>query len=87
MNIQQEISIGMVCMDDDLRQMRNVVMWMALAAVSAALLFGGCHWINQQLGTSDDNIVEESLEDATQQYTGAEVDLTPGSPETSHMDR
>lgn len=81
MNVQQEISSRVDYMDDDLRQMRNIVMWAALIAIGAAFLFGACHWINDKFHISDDNLVEEVVEAQLQSQLGVDIDLTPETPE------
>ena len=41
----------------------------------------GCTSINKKFGLSDENMLEELVEDVIEQKTGLDIDLTPVSPE------
>jgi hypothetical protein len=45
------------------------------------LLFCACEPINRYLSLPDDNIFEETTEFVIKVETGADIDLTPSSPE------
>lgn len=49
--------------------------------IGAILLLPSCSDINRKLGLSDDNLMEEVMEDIIREETGQDVDLTPNSPE------
>lgn len=42
---------------------------------------GSCSYINRKLGMSDDNLIEEAIEDKIEDATGLDIDLTPDSQE------
>ena len=44
-------------------------------------LAGGCAYINNSLGLSDDNILEELTEEQINVFIGLEIDLSPLTPE------
>lgn len=48
-----------------------------LLIIAMIALCGCCCW-------QDDNPVEEAVESAIQKATGADIDLTPASPEKPH---
>ena len=39
---------------------------------------GGVHYFNQMLGLSDDNELEQQIENMIENQTGIDIDLTPG---------
>lgn len=43
------------------------------------LMAAGCEPVNAYFGLQDDNLIENSIEDAIQYETGAQVDLTPSN--------
>ena len=53
---------------------------MMAVGISMYMLFG-CTSINKKFGLSDENMLEELVEDVIEQKTGLDIDLTPGSPE------
>ena len=46
-------------------------------------LLGGCAYFNHRMGLIDDHIAEELLEELIESETGLDIDLTPGSLESS----
>lgn len=50
--------------------------------VITSIFVTGCvsYW-NDRAGLEDDNMIEEGAEFAIEQFTGMDIDLTPGSPE------
>lgn len=49
--------------------------------IGAILSLPSCSDLNRKLGLSDDNLMEEVIEDVIREETGQDVDLTPDSPE------
>lgn len=45
------------------------------------VILSGCSQINRKLGLPDDNLLEELTEDLIKEETGADIDLTPSTPE------
>lgn len=50
---------------------------MQILVISALLFLSACEPINKFLGLQNDNWMENSVEDAIEFETGAQVDLTP----------
>jgi len=46
-----------------------------------AVAMGGCSYLNREAGLSDDWWGEELIEEALEQKTGLDLDLSPSSPE------
>ena len=59
----------------------NWALGVVLALMAVASLCGGYAAINQKLGLSEDNIIEENLEELIKDRLGIEIDLTPESKE------
>lgn len=56
-------------------------MKICVVLMGLCFLAGGCSYFNQKLGLSDDNILEELIENKIEDTTGLDFDLTPESPE------
>lgn len=52
-----------------------------LLPIILIIMLTGCHSLNQAFGMKDDNPVEEAVEQAIENATGADIDLTPDSSE------
>lgn len=52
----------------------------ALFGLVFMLLTTSCEPINRYMGLEDDNWIENSVEDAIQYETGAQIDLSPSDP-------
>lgn len=55
--------------------MKNLIVMIGL------LLLTSCSYVNEYLGIEDDNLAEEIAEEVIEAKTGADIDLTPSSPE------
>lgn len=51
-------------------------------ALMVLIFFMSCSSLNRKVGLSDDNILEEALENKIEDYTGLDIDLTPDTPES-----
>lgn len=49
--------------------------------IGVTLLLPSCSQLNKKVGLPDDNIIEEVSESLIKEKTGADIDLTPSSPE------
>lgn len=57
-------------------------MWISLfLSIFFIAVLAGCSYCNKWFGLNDDNVAEEIIEDVIKGRTGADVDLTPDSPE------
>lgn len=65
----------------DLERGEKVKVIAALLVITAVALIGGCSAINNMVGLPDDHEGEEILEQVVEQYTGFDLDLSPGSCE------
>lgn len=52
-----------------------------LSIIACASVWGGCSYFNKRVGVSDDNIIEEMLEEKIGGFAGLQVDLSPETPE------
>ena len=59
----------------------NLYMKIGFVCIILLLIFGGCHYINEKIGLSDDNVIEEFIEETIKEKTGLDLDLTPKSKE------
>lgn len=57
-------------------------MWGLVAIVLIAISFNSCERFYDKFNIEADNKVEEILEDVIKHETGADIDLTPDSPES-----
>ncbi len=57
--------------------LKRFIMRMFLLLAIAAGFFGGCSYINRQVGLENDNFIEEAIEDYIEKETGLDLDLTP----------
>lgn len=53
-----------------------------LCLIGVALLLHSCSSLNKKAGLKDDNFVEELLEQAIEEKTGLDLDLTPETKES-----
>ena len=56
-------------------------MWGILIIVLVAISFNSCERFYERLNIQPDNPVEEVVEDVIKHETGADIDLSPESPE------
>lgn len=49
--------------------------------IGVILLLPSCSQLNQKAGLQDDNLIEEVTESLIKEKTGADIDLTPSTPE------
>ncbi len=56
---------------------RNIIVNITIALLLVCSVFGGCSYLNNQLGLEDDNAIEEAIEDVIENRTGIDIDLTP----------
>ena len=59
----------------------TIMKWVGLTALVGSVVFGGCQYLNKKVGLSDDNMIEEQLENMILQQTGLDLDLSPGNPD------
>ncbi len=52
-----------------------------IVLIGVVLLLPSCSELNKKFGLPDDNVMEEVAEDVLKEEFGADVDLTPASPE------
>lgn len=48
-----------------------------LFSIIAATVMTGCGPVNRYFGLKDDNVFEEAIEEAIEERTGVDIDLTP----------
>ena len=76
-------------MQKDDKEMLNIKYFLYVIGTIAILIglsliasiLSGCSAINNKLGLADDNLGEEIIEFVIESKTGADIDLTPASPE------
>ena len=60
---------------------KKVIMKVIVVLLLLSSVWGGCSYINKQVGIDDEGPVEEFLEGIIYNQTGINMDLTPESPE------
>jgi len=64
--------------NQDIQQLRGILMKLGLVMLTFALILGSCAYLNKKFNLPDDNLVEQSVEEAIEYESGVAVDLTPG---------
>ena len=55
---------------------------MCFVLILLLVFTGACSQLNKKAGLSDNNQIEEKIEELIEEQTGLKIDLTPESPES-----
>jgi len=64
-----------------LQENKDIIVKLVFGVVILSSIVGGCSYLNQRVGVSDDNPIEEYVEEVIKKKTGFDLDLTPNSKE------
>lgn len=71
------IRYSMMNNNQDIQQLRGVLMKIGLVVIMFALILGGCAYLNEKFNLPNDNVAEQAVEELIEHEVGIEVDLTP----------
>lgn len=63
----------------------RLLMRVILCLITLGCAVSGCSYLNNSLGLSDDNIIEEIIEFEIERKTGLDIDLSQGSDEKKYI--